>query len=238
MRRRIAKHWKWLVAGVAVLAALAIGGPFVYINFIEGPPPAPLSLPVADPTAGPSSSAPAPTGPPVAVDGTWTVSTGSQAGYRAREVLFGQSTEAVGRTDRVSGTMVIAGKTVRNGEFTVDLTSVASDQSQRDNQFRGRIMDVAQWPDAKFTLASPINLGTVPAVGAEIAAKATGHLAMHGTTKQVTIDLKAVRAANTITVNGSIPVLFADYGIANPSFGPAQTEDNGQIEFLLTFTKS
>jgi len=36
---------------------------------------------------------------------------------------------------------------------------------------------------------------------------------------------------------GSIPVTFADYGIANPSFGPVSTEDNGEVEFLLAFTR-
>jgi hypothetical protein len=35
-----------------------------------------------------------------------------------------------------------------------------------------------------------------------------------------------------------IPVVFADYGIPSPSFGPATVEDNGEIEFLVTFTKS
>jgi hypothetical protein len=32
-------------------------------------------------------------------------------------------------------------------------------------------------------------------------------------------------------------VTFADYGIASPSFGPVTTEDSGEIEFLLAFTR-
>lgn len=37
------------------------------------------------------------------VTGTWTVTTGSQAGYRVQEILFGQKAEAVGRTEVVTG---------------------------------------------------------------------------------------------------------------------------------------
>jgi len=52
---------------------------------------------------------------------------------------------------------------------------------------------------------------------------ATGELTVHGTKKTVTTDVTAKRSGGTIQVNGTIPVVFADYGIPNPSFGPAQT---------------
>jgi hypothetical protein len=32
-------------------------------------------------------------------------------------------------------------------------------------------------------------------------------------------------------------VLFADYDIDNPSFGPVETEDNGLLEILLIFER-
>jgi hypothetical protein len=45
-----------------------------------------------------------------------------------------------------------------------------------------------------------------------------------------------VQQGNTIKVNGSIPVTFSDYGIDNPSGGPATVGDTGTIEYLITFT--
>jgi len=39
-----------------------------------------------------------------------------------------------------------------------------------------------------------------------------------------------------VKVAGTIPVTFADYDIPNPSFGPASTEDHGEIEFLLVLS--
>ena len=57
-------------------------------------------------------------------------------------------------------------------------------------------------------------------------------------TNSVTFDLVATQTAEGIAVNGSIPVTFADYGIDDPSFGPAEVEDSGEIEVLLVLTQS
>jgi len=54
----------------------------------------------------------------------------------------------------------------------------------------------------------------------------------------VSFPLKGRRNGATIEVNGTIPVTFADYGIDNPSGGPAQVGDTGEVEVLLAFAKS
>ena len=99
-------------------------------------------------------------------------------------------------------------------------------------------MNVTRYPTATFKLTQPIDLGTLPADGLTVTVPATGELTLHGTTKTVTTNVTAKRTGGTIEVNGTIPVVFADYGIPNPSFGPANTEDHGEIEFLVAFTKS
>ena len=99
-------------------------------------------------------------------------------------------------------------------------------------------MDVSTFPTASFTLAEPIQLGAIPGPGVTITPKATGNLLLRGTTKPVVIDLSARRRGNTIQVNGTIPIKFADWNIPNPSFGPVTTQDHGLLEFLLVFTHS
>ena len=42
----------------------------------------------------------------------------------------------------------------------------------------------------------------------------------------------------SMKVVSTIPVLFEDYGIANPSFGVVATEDNGLVEFVLVFERA
>ncbi len=218
---------RWLIVGVVVVAVLAVAGPYVYIHFIEGKAPKRLSLSSQNSTGttvDPSAAASVP------LDGTWKVTTGSQAGYRVGEVLFGQNHEAVGRTNAVTGDATIAGSKVNAANVTVDLTQVSSDQSRRDNQFQHRIMDTSTNPTATFKLTQPIDL---PSTSGRVSAKATGDLTTHGVTKSTVADLQAERSGNTIRVSGSIPVTFADFNIPNPSFGPISTDDHGLIEFLV-----
>ena len=97
-----------------VLAAVL--GPYVYIHFIEGPAPAKLALPTSSATTTTSKgSATAPSASTSALDGTWNVGSGSQAGYRVQEVLVGQNATAVGRTTKIWGSMTISGSTVTKG---------------------------------------------------------------------------------------------------------------------------
>jgi polyisoprenoid-binding protein YceI len=225
MRRR----WiKWLIGGLVVVLLAVTLGPFIYIHFIEGDPPAKLEI-----SSSPQSAEIVPESQKVGLAGAWVVGDGSQAGYRVNEVLFGQDNTAVGRTSSVTGGITISGTTVTKGEFRVDLTTVTSDSDRRDGQFQGRIMDTAEFPNATFKLTEPIKLDSVPADGKIVDVPATGDLTLHGTTKSVTVTLEAKRSGNTIEVSGSIPVAFADYGIPSPSFGSISVEDHGTIEFLL-----
>jgi polyisoprenoid-binding protein YceI len=228
------KKRTWFIGIPVLLIVLAVAGPFIYINFIEGDPPAKLKLaPVDSSKANDTSSST--TGTPASIDGDWKVSSGSAVQYRVGEVLFGQSTTAVGKTTAVTGSMAVSGTTVNTATFTADLTKVTSDQANRDRQFQGRIMDTASFPTATFKLTSPIDLGTVPANLKQVTVKATGDLTLRGKTQSVTFDIIARRNGNTIETNGTIPVKFDDYGIPAPSFGPAQVEDHGEMVFLITF---
>jgi polyisoprenoid-binding protein YceI len=228
------RHWRWLAIGGAALVVLAVAGPYVYIHLLEGAAPAPLTAAASQSTTG-STGSTASVASSDEVGGAWKLTSGSQAGYRVNEVLFGQNSVAVGRTSRVTGQMTIKGTKVTSGTFSVDLTSVQSDKTQRDAQFQQRIMQTSSFPTATFTLASPIDLGSIPADGTSLTVKASGRLVLHGTTRSVTVDLTTQRSGDAIRVSGQIPVTFAEWGIPNPSFGPVTTDDHGQIEFLLVF---
>ena len=238
------KPWtKVAIALPVALLVLATGGTWLYLNVIRDDAPERLSLDAganagaSTTIAGQTTTTAGPTVSTEGVDGVWRVSAGSEAGYRVDEVLFGQSATAVGRTDDVTGEIEIDGVSVVRGSFTVDMTTVASDESRRDNQFRGRIMDVANHPTSTFELTSPIDLGTLPADGEEVEVEATGRLTLRGTTKPVTVGLQAQRSGPAIRVAGSIPIVFEEWGIPNPSFGPADTEDHGELEFLLVLSR-
>jgi polyisoprenoid-binding protein YceI len=230
--RRQHRARRWLIAAIVVVVVLAVGIPFVYIHFIEGSAPAKLALPPSK--GGGTGSGSTSVG---SVDGTWHVGKGSVVGYRVQEVLIGQHTTAVGRSSTVSGSITISGTDVTAGAFTVNMASVVSDQSERNASFDGRIMDVAQYPTATLKLTAPIDLGTIPAVGATGTYDASGDLTMHGVTKPVIFTVSAERTSAGIDALADIPIEFSNWDIQNPSVGGlVTTADDGTLEALLHLT--
>ncbi len=211
----------WLIGIPVVVLLVAVVAPWVYINVLRDDPPARLGFQdVTTTTAGggvASTTTAASGAASDGIEGTWTVTTGSQAGYRVKEVLFGQDAEAVGRTAEVTGTLQISGTTGTAAAVTVDMATVTSSESRRDGQFRNRIMDTATYPTATFALRKPIELGAVPADGKDATYAVTGDLTLRGVTRSVTVDLTARRNGASIEVNGSIHVDFDAFQIPTPA---------------------
>lgn len=219
---------KWVVVALAATAIVLVGGPYLFIDLFLGSAPAKFHLPsVASAASGPVAPGP--------VSGTWTVSTGSQVGYRVHEYLFGQSHTAVGRTAQVTGEMVISGSEVTAATFSVDMASVKSDQGARDAQFRGYIMETYKYPHGTFSLTRPLSIGSVPAIGHVVSLPATGALTLRGITRTVTFTLDAERVQGGIDVDAAIPLTFSLWKIPSPNFAVAKVGSTGTLEVLLHF---
>ena len=225
------------MGGVALLVVLAaVAAPFIYIHFIEGPPPGKLTLPQSTSTTSSSSKSSGTTSS--TLNGTWNVGSGSVAGYRVNEDLVGQHTTAVGRTNEIWGSLEVSGSRVTSGKFTVAMASVKSDQSQRNAQFDGRIMDVSSYPTATFMLTSPIELSSPPSTGVTKQYMASGTLDLHGVSRSVTFPLQVELQGSNVDVLADITVPFARWNIANPSIGGfVTTADQGTLEVLLILTQ-
>jgi len=254
-RRRTLPLVKRIAVALAVVAALVVGGPWVYINLVRDEAPDALTLPAAttvdgasvggaDATAGTTtttdvdaSTTTEASAAATGVTGAWTVAAGSVAGYRVEEVLFGQRVTAVGRTSSVTGEVEIDGTSVVAAAFAVDLASVASDDGKRDSQFRTRIMDVLNHPTATFVLTAPIALPQSALGGGESGVRATGDLTLRGTTRRAVLDLTVRLADGRIEIAGSTVVVFAEFGIPDPSLPGISTEDRGILEVLLVMER-
>lgn len=230
---------KWLAAAVAAVVVLIVGGTWIYINVIREDAAPPLAFDDLEEPDDTDTTTSTSTGSDGSADetisGTWSAADDSIAGYRVDEILFGQSVEAVGRTNDVDGTLEVEGTTVASATFTIDMTTVESDEDRRDGQFRGAIMSVDEFPTATFTLTEPIELGDDVGAGSEVTVDATGDLTLRGTTQAVTISLDARHVDGRIEVVGSYTVVFADWDIPNPSRPGIDTEDEGILEVLLAF---
>lgn len=182
---------------------------------------------------------------PTSLPGTWKVVAGSGeeatvAGYRVQEKFAAgvAKVTATGRTPGVTGSVTVVGKNVTAAQFTVDMTKLSSDKPQRDNQIRNRGVETNKFPKATFTLTAPIPLPSIT-VGKKFTLTAAGNLTLHGVTKKVSLPLNAKESGSAFIVQGSLPIVMADYAIKAPSIGGfVSVDDNGSFEFLANLAKS
>jgi polyisoprenoid-binding protein YceI len=250
-----------LLTLLAVLLVVVGGGAAAWALFLRGDDVAPLSLPSqapatsSDPAAstgtaaasGATSSIPQPSAATVdaaSLPGTWSIAADSVVGYRVREKLASLSAEsdAVGRTSAITGsaTIVSSGGTlsVTAAEFTVDMTTIASDRQMRDNRLRTDGIQTDSFPTSTFKLTSPIAI-PANAVTAEFDATLHGDLTLHDVTKTVDIPAKAQVNGSLIQVLGTLTFPFSDFGINGPNIGGfVSVQDQGTLEFQVNLAKS
>jgi len=231
-----------IIAGVACVAALALAGGGAYVYFFSGlrssPSPLALSTPSASASAAPAGG----------LDGNWTVTTGSIAGYRVKELFVGETSkhEAVAQTSTVSGSLTLSGDSsgyqVTGITFSAALTGLHSVDSvagrnvvQRDS-YVSRQMNLQQFPNATFTASS----GSVPATDGSgpVDVSAAGKLTIHGVTKDVTATARAQLSGGKIEIVGSMSIDMTDYGVSPPSVPFTTVDSQVTIEFQLFLTKS
>lgn len=246
-----------ILALIAILA-IAVGGYLAYDNVLRGDDVAPLALPSAAPsTAATSPSAAAPsdaaasTAPSSAaadgaVAGTWTDTTGSEAGYRVREQLASLPAEsdAIGRTSDVTGSITVVdvgdGAQLTAGDISIDTTTIASDENRRDNRMRTEGLQTDQFPTASFTLTQPVDIPATAVAGTATDVTLAGDLTLHGVTRSVEIPAQAVLANGQVQVAGSLTFPLSDFQITAPNVGGfiVSIADEGALEFLVVFARA
>ena len=213
-----------------VLIAAAAGGGTLLLSRHSAPPALALS----------NSSTPGATS---SLAGKWTVGTGSQVGYRAKEQFINQpsQTEAVARTSSVTGslTVAVAGGTVKISQmkFTVDLASLVSQDKyatyqvyQRDFFVRSIYLQTDSFPTAVFVAGSASF--PMPASG-PVSVDVPGKLTVHGITRSVTAHVEAQATGDGAEVAGTIAVDMRDFAIDPPDISFTHAEPGVTIEYDL-----
>lgn len=219
---------RWLIRtifGVVIAVALVVGGPWFYARFLAADPPAPLDLtPVEDVLTVPTG--------PVEIDGTWQVQEGSEAGYRIGEVLSGAQVTVVGRTDEVTGSVVVDGGVLTEALVTVHAGAISSDDPARDAYFR-RALDTTSYPEATFELTEPVDVAAIGVSDDPLAVIAVGLLTLHGVSQPVTATLDLQRTATGVAVACQIEMTLSDYNLDAPDLTWVVVDEVGVIEARL-----
>ncbi len=196
------------LAILALLSLAACGGGSVA--------PATASADPASPTASAAASK-------IAGGTTFTVTSASKGTVRAREQLANVQapSDAVLTTSKLTGSFTLKpdGTFTADSKITADLTALQSDRSQRDQFIKMSTLETRSFPNAEFVPKTTNGLTLPLADGADLTFKITGAMTIHGTTKEVTLDVKAKRSGSDLTAtvtNDGAPWIFADFGMTVP----------------------
>ena len=242
MGRQVVRKRPILIAAGAILVLLILGLAAAYAYYFTGTRTSAKPLALASPSQVASASPSA--GAASALAGTWTVGSGSIAGYRVSEQFAGQTSshEAEARTSTVTGGLFVAGADASAINVEVDLSSLHSvDQvlgfnvSNRD-RIVNQTLSVQQFPKAIFK-ADAITLPAGLASGEQVTASVPGQLTIHGVTRQVTASIKAQQSGSIVQVLGIIDTKMTDFGVTPPHLSITVVQPQVTIEFQLNFSR-
>jgi polyisoprenoid-binding protein YceI len=172
------------------------------------------------PTATAATSA---TSATTVTTGTWTISDTSKATVRVREQLVGVNlpSDAVLVATGATGSFVLTddGTFSSDSKITFDVTTLASDQRDRDNFVKMDTLQTRQFPKAEFVPTKTTGLTLPMPASGEFTFKLTGQMTIHGKTKEVTFDVVAKRSGNDLTATATAAPTwkFGDFGMTAPS---------------------
>jgi polyisoprenoid-binding protein YceI len=161
---------------------------------------------------------------------SYTIVTGL-ATYSVEERLQGLSTQGVGTTDQIAGTVSPTGAFT----FTIDLQSFTSDQSRRDSRVVGWF---AEFPEGTFS-GSSFALPESAEVGEVVAFDLEGDMTVNGITEPVTWAIEArLEADGSISVAGETFIVLSEFDVPVVTGGFVEMEDGATIEVVFSAVPS
>ena len=128
----------------------------------------------------------------------------------------------VGATNAVSGQIVLdfsgESPSLVSGQASVDVSTLTSDDSRRDDRIRSRWLESASFPTATFTFTSMTGF---PAgayqEGEAVSFQLVGDLTIRDVTRPVTFAVTATLQGNTLSGTATTQILMSDFGVEPPN---------------------
>jgi len=224
----------WLAATGLVLVMIVIAGMMIYT--------AHFASAVTQPHT-PSGAVTA-TSTPIPSTGLRTfqiVSAQTTASYSVYENLIFQNkpnNDAIGTTHSVQGSFKIrtgASPLVASMNVTVDLRTLQTDSSRRDNYVQRNALETDTYPYATFVSVSTQGLSASYTDGQTVHFQLTGNLTMHGHTNKAVFDVQGKVVGKTITGTATSTVYMTDFGIQPPNLANIAIAQN-KVLITVTFT--
>ena len=216
-RRPKTKRGLLAAVGGAVVALVVAAAALIYFVIFPTSSPKPFALA--------STTSAKPVGSVSVLAGSWTIASGSQAGYRVREKLafLPALSDAVGRTSAITGSATFADSSgtlsVTAASFVIDVETLKSNEQLRDEHIRTIGLQSATYPKAGFVLSTPLKLPASALSGGIVAVPVTGVVTIHGTARRLTIPLQMRFSTSHIQAVGSITFPWGEFNMTAPSVG-------------------
>ncbi len=168
----------------------------------------------------------------------------STASYKVREQLASLSlpSDAIGKTSQISGSIVVKSDGTidsSNSKFVVDLSTLATDSSMRDNFIGRAVLQTGQYPNATFVPKEVTGLPASLPTSGNVAFKITGDLTIRDVTKSVTWDVTGSVDNGTATGVATTSFTFEDFGLTQPHVGMVlNIVDHIALEVDITLQKA
>ncbi len=178
------------------------------------------------------------------------VSEDSKASYIVAEEFFGGAldrlgiqpglVDTIGSTQEVEGEMQLdlsnLSSPLGSNHFIVNIRSLTSNQSRRDQRIRTNDLESDKYPLAEFTITSLESVPEAYSEGEEVTFKANGDITIREITTPVTFDVTAKLEGETITGVASTQLKMTDFGFDPPNLANLfSVADDFTVELQFTF---
>ena len=232
----------WVLV-IFVLAACAGAPPPTSTPVPSTPTPLPTPTPAES-----GSETESETAPTTSLRTFMIVPKESRASYLVNEEFFDGALAKLGieagAADVMGSTQNIEGQLQLNfadlsaplgtNRFSVNLSTLSTDQSRRDNWIRENGPQFNQYPLAEFVATGASDTPTSYTEGEEVQFKMVGDLTIREVTQPVTFDVTATLDGNTATGVATADLRMTDFGIEPPNFANTLTvadEFSVEVEF-------
>ncbi len=222
------KVWMWvfLLATMLIVAGCAappVETPAAVIEATATSQPAAAASSTPAPTLAPTETAALPTEPAVSAEAIRyeIVQPDSKARYRVREQLANLTlpNDAVGETDQISGAVSLlpdGSIDTTASQFVVDMASITSDSSRRDNYVRGNVLQTTQYPQAVFVPTRVEGLPMPPPESGEVNYQLIGDLTIRDVTREVIWTVTGTVEGDRAVGLAVTSFTFADFDLTQP----------------------
>jgi len=169
------------------------------------------------------------------------VSAQTTASYSVYENLIFENkpnNDAVGTTHSVTGNFKVqtgSSPTVEGMNIQVDLRTLQTDSTMRDNYVRRNALQTDSYPYATFVSVSTQGLPSSYSDGQSVHFQLTGNMTMHGKTNKEVFDVQGKVVGNTITGTATSTIYMTDFGIQPPNLANIAISQN-KVVVTITFT--